>query len=555
MELPSGEPGGADVVTGIPRNEPTVAVNPHNPLNVIAAGLWELRFSTDGGLSFSNAIPAPVPPGFGPAGDPSIAFDSQGRLFWSYLGFGSSGLHVFVSQINPSTGAVVAGPVNVTASAGFPGGSHDKQWLAADRFVGSPFQDRLYVVWSDFSGPGGVTVRATYSTDQGMTWTPALTLSAPTEGFPWPTHNAVAANGDLYVSYHSQPSFSGGAPDGVSGQVFVLRSTDGGVSYPQKNTAYGPGFADLTFNVQFASSRVLPNNRSWMQGAAQAWVLPNPLNANEVFVVAGDDPTNTNHGAGFDDTAVYIVRSTDQGVNWSPPVQIDSGPGTTIQFFPTAAIDDVSGCIAVTWYDSRNGATNADGNFLLDVFTISSGDGGITFGPEVKLNDTPFDPDFGAADRFPPSRTLRIGEYNGVAVDGQVGHAVWTGNNTTGQQILYDNFRCVDMVVTVDIKPASDPNSIGLRSNGIIPVAILGSDTFDVTTIDFSTLAFGPSGAAPVDKVGRLEDVNLDGFDDLVSRYRSQETGIVSGDTAACIRGENRDGIKFSGCDAVRTLN
>ena len=243
--VPGGVFGGVDVVTGTPRNEPAIAVNPLNLLNVVEAGLFELRVSTDGGATFSAATPAPVPAGFGRAGDPSLAFDSQGRLFWTYLGAASlNQLDVFIAQVNPLTGAVLAGyPVNVTAGAGFPGtnpnNNNDKEWLAADRFVGSFFQDQLYVVWTNFSS-AGILVQTTFSTDQGANWSPALTLSAAGEGFVWPTHNAVAANGDVYVSYHSQPTFAGNAPDGTSGQVFVLSSTDGGASYPQKNTPFGP---------------------------------------------------------------------------------------------------------------------------------------------------------------------------------------------------------------------------------------------------------------------------------------------------------------------------
>jgi hypothetical protein len=444
LEVVSGEVlGGIDVVTGTPNNEPTIAVNPLNLLNVVAAGLFELRVSTDGGVTFSAPTPAPVPVGSFRFVDPSLAFDSQGRLFWTYLGGpNNTRFDVFISQVNPLTGAVLAGyPVNVTAGAGFPGSSannNDKEWLAADRFVGSPFRDRLYVVWTNFT-PAGTVVHTTFSTDQGQNWSQALTLSAAVEGFVWPSHNAVAANGDVYIAYHSQPTFVLNAPDGTSGQVFVLRSTDGGLTYPQKNDAFGPGNADITFNVQTAG-RTLPRSVSWTQGAAQAWVLPNPLNVNEVFVVAGDDPTNTNHGTGFDDTAIYIVRSRNQGLNWTAPVQIDRGPAQSIQFFPTATIDDVTGCIVVTWYDSRNGATNANGNFLLDLFMTSSSNGGLTFAPEVQVNDTAFDPDLGAPQRFVgPPPTLRIGEYNGVAVDDFLAHAVWTGNSATAQRILYDN--------------------------------------------------------------------------------------------------------------------
>jgi hypothetical protein len=343
----------------------------------------------------------------------------------------------------------------VTAAAGLPASvaanNNDKEWLAADRFPESPFVDRLYVVWTRFDNLGGTFVHTTFSTDQGLTWSEALTVSAFGEGFVWPTHNAVAPTGDVYVAYHSQPIFVGGAPSGTSGQVFVLRSTDGGESYPQKTVAYAPGEADITFNVQ-TSIRTLNRSVSWTQGSAQPWVLPDPINLDNVYVVAADDPTNQDHGAGVDDMDVFIVRSTDQGRNWGDPDRVDAGPDETTQFFPTAAIDDQSQCLTVTWYDTRAEETNAAGNFLLDVFLRSSCDGGQTFGSEVQINDEQFDPDVGAPARFPgPPPTLRIGEYNGVAVltgptgfKGTVAHAVWTGNtfmdsDPTGQQIFFDS--------------------------------------------------------------------------------------------------------------------
>lgn len=110
------------------------------------------------------------------------------------------------------------------------------------------------------------------------------------------------------------------------------------------------------------------------------------------------------------------------------------------------------------------------------------------------------------------------------------------------------------IVVDVDIKPGSDPNSINLKSNGVIPVAILTTDFFDATTVDGTTVQFGPNGASPVHGEGHLEDVDEDGDLDWVGHFKTKQTGIAAGDTQATIKGKTTDGFDFSGEDSVNLV-
>jgi hypothetical protein len=400
-----GGPPGTDLPLG-GTNEPTIAVNPTNPLNIASASLWELRVSTDGGISFRPGVASLVPPTYLPNGDPSLAFDSSGRLFWTYIGSLSDGLSgdpgmwdLFIAQCDPSTGAILPGyPVNITESAGVPGATHgraDKEWLTADSHATSPFADRLYVAWTRFPFSGFTSILTTYSTDQGQTWSAALELASGTNSaFKHDVHNTVAPNGDVYLAYHRQPTVP---PAGFDGRIALFRSIDGGATYSQVASPFPAGTADMTFNRQ-DQINTIPGAKFWLQGSVQPWVMADPIAPGRLYVVANDDPDG--NLASGDPADVFIAISTNSGASWGPPMRIDGGPGTTFQVMPTAAIDPVSGAITVHYYDNRGGAVNAGGDYLLDVRATVSTDGGVSFSGDFRINNASFDPDAGAPCRF-----------------------------------------------------------------------------------------------------------------------------------------------------------
>ncbi len=114
------------------------------------------------------------------------------------------------------------------------------------------------------------------------------------------------------------------------------------------------------------------------------------------------------------------------------------------------------------------------------------------------------------------------------------------------------------LIVQIDIKPGCDKNPINLNSKGVIPVAILGNETFDVTEIDTSTLRFGPLETMPAHELTyafnfekHLEDINADGYIDLITHFRIQKTGISCADTSAKLYGETEEGVLFEGSDLI----
>ena len=114
----------------------------------------------------------------------------------------------------------------------------------------------------------------------------------------------------------------------------------------------------------------------------------------------------------------------------------------------------------------------------------------------------------------------------------------------------------VDFIpVDIQIKPtATPPVPINPGAMGVTPVAVLGSASFDVTTVDQSSVRFGTGNAAPQKNSGHFEDVNHDGVVDLVFQFPSQSIGARCNDRALFLTGKNKAGTGIQGSEAIRTV-
>ena len=149
----------------------------------------------------------------------------------------------------------------------------------------------------------------------------------------------------------------------------------------------------------------------------------------------------------------------------------------------------------------------------------------------------------------------RLREATDVSDDG----SVIIGRCSSPDRLSHVYIAVIPEPVTleVDIRPGSHENPVNLKSKGVISVAVLGSEDFDVTQVVQETLEFAGAQPRPKGKsgnIGSLEDVNGDGFTDLVLHYPTPDLQLDPADTEATLTGELLDGTQFVGTDSVQIV-
>jgi hypothetical protein len=216
-------------------------------LTVLTGGtnLSGYAYSNDGGASFTDGGTIPNPENFVNLGDPWLASDRSGAMYYSTLTYGGNvgNLEIGVAK-STDGGRTWAPPRFASPHRDDLFYSGDKDALTVGPNPTSPTTDVLYATWSDtscnpatFACTNGLAVSR--STDGGETWTIAYadTVTADLSSCSFTGYTGaqplVTPTGVLYVAAEKiivdDPNCTFDQPTQLSEVVF--RSTDGGQSF------------------------------------------------------------------------------------------------------------------------------------------------------------------------------------------------------------------------------------------------------------------------------------------------------------------------------------
>jgi hypothetical protein len=335
--------------------EVSIAINPNNPDNMIAASFQTGRppgpragsyhyVTFDGGKSWKT-VPTPDPNNL-VQGDDVIAFSSDGIAYHVHLSFdgirmarpvrAENGMIVNVSRDGGNTwthGTAAINHINTVIPF------EDKPGLIVDNAPASRSKGNVYLAWTRFDVYGSSNpehrsqIYFTRSTDQGQTFSMPFRIS-DTGGDCLDSDNtvegavpAVGPNGEVYVVWA-----------GPLGLVFD-KSLDGGLTFG-KDKAIGniPGGWDFSVEGLDRANGMPVTGVDLSSGQNKGTLYVNWIDARN------GDPD------------VFVMSSRNGGDTWSAPVRVndDAVKNGKAQFFTWMSVDPVDGSVNVVFYDRRD---------------------------------------------------------------------------------------------------------------------------------------------------------------------------------------------------------
>jgi hypothetical protein len=516
---------------GQANNETSIAQDALHPAELVASdnnyirgdGTCGAHFSTDGGKTWADStIPNSFTSGLAgnarqywqAGGDTSVAWDTRGNAYESCQLFNrgtaasanpdqSSGFVVFRSTGNDGAswnfpGRYVTSFFDPTGTAGV---LEDKQLIAVDNHVNSPFRDRIYVSWTEFTADGTAYIWEAHSSNYGESFSPRTLVSSSsrycTNTFGVGTlHGScnenqfsqpfVGSDGALYVTW---ANFNNQPTTGHDNryEMLLAKSTDGGQTFsaPVKVSDY----YDLPDCDTYQGAGADPgracvpekgkNNRSVFRATNYPAGAVDTTDPSRVVVTFGsyiNRDSNESNGcepagfasdgnpmytgvktAGACNNKILVSVSTDGGKTFSSGakdprdsqlVTTAAGQSRTDQFWQWAAFTR-TGALAVDYYDRQYGSDETSG---ASDFSLSGSSDMVSFGQtRVTSSSMPAPTQF-----YGPNGGQFYGDYIGLAALDKA-HPIWSDTRAR------DLFLCPDTA-----KGPGNPPALcgGIEPNG-----------------------------------------------------------------------------------------
>jgi hypothetical protein len=293
--------------------------------------------------------------------------------------------------------------VSAAILAGGPGGATAVAGVWADEmpitqdpvpqsrsYITTAPDDTVFVLWPDWTDFEDTQVNLMRSDDQGFTWTVPDTIFS---GAAYENFQLLADEAGLHLLLVEFTEDE----DNEYKHLYYTRSDDGGATFldpvrvgKRDNVEgiklfSGPGRLYIyAFNIVFAYGGgdvfeyylyvSSDNGATWQEKPLK----PGSPVANPDFAVR-DGNVHMVYGGDLYTPGIKYSMSADDGDTWSPPVFVSQGAGLHSQL-PQIALDDTA--IHVAWEDDRSG--------YFQIMYSRSVDGGLTFNPDVQINDTPY---------------------------------------------------------------------------------------------------------------------------------------------------------------------
>jgi len=379
--------------------EPAIALDPRNPLRVLAAyqDNAHIAYSSDGGRNW--AVQSVEPPQYRVSGDVSLAYDGKGNAYVCYMAFNRLGRFNYWAKNSSRNGLYVRRSLDGGAtweqndipivqqpeSPTVPW--EDKPYIVADNNSSSPRFGNLYVGWTRWTLADS-QILFSRSTDAGKSWSEPVEIDKH-RGLPRDDNGAlegfagtVGRDGTLFVVWAD------------NGNIVLTTSRDGGRTFSEPRNVIQT--APIMFQLQDLSRG---------NGFPQIGIGPSGKSSTARLYVSWSDYRNG-------DVDVFCTTSVDGGTTWSEAVRVndDELHDGADQFFQWLAVDPVDGSANVLFYDRRSDPQNRSQTVTL----ARSVDGGRTFRNYAWSRDA-----FTSGDTF-------LGDYTGIGARGGHVYGIWT---------------------------------------------------------------------------------------------------------------------------------